>query len=239
MLEERLIAGSHPRLDAFHSHLLDVAIERLAEPGVHLVASERRARPNWGGYITPVFALTSRGGGVISVRRDLLSMVRRELPETTLGRPLGENEFSRLRAISQRAVPYAYCLNGLVLYVDEARFKPAHLGAEHLRRSDPRGADLRKRFDGEIFVVRGLREQIVAWSAIKLKADDVWEIAVVTDQAYRGQGLAKRVVSAATAYIVENKRVPLYIHDRSNHASASVCRSLGFMEYAETFFCEY
>jgi len=238
VLDERLKAGTHPRLDAFHSLLLDVPVERLREPGVHVVTSERRARPGWGGYITPIYAVSTPRGGVISVRADLASAVPREVPLPS-DRPLGEREFSRLRAISQRAVPYAYCLNGDILAVDRVAFKPAPGGAEHLARTDARGADLRRRFDGEIFVVSGVRGEIAAWAAIKLKSDDVWEIAVVTEAAYRGRGLAKRVVSAATACILDAGRVPLYVHDRANLASARVSRGLGYWEYARTFFCEY
>jgi hypothetical protein len=33
--------------------------------------------------------------------------------------------------------------------------------------------------------------------------------------------------------------VALYVHDRNNHASARVCRSLGYVEYAEEYFSEY
>jgi GNAT superfamily N-acetyltransferase len=239
VLEERLKAGAHPRLDAYHGLLLDVPIERLGEPGVHVVTSERRARPGWGGYITPLYAISIPGGGVVSCRPDLAAAVRREMPLPAPGRPLGEREFSRLRAISQRAIPYAYCLTGDILYVDRAGFKPVAERAQQLDRLDAHGADLRRRFDGEIFVVNGMRGEIAAWSAVKLKSDEIWEIAVVTEAAYRGRGLAKRVVSAATAYILDHGRVPLYVHDRTNVASARVSRALGYAEYAQTFFCEY
>ena len=46
-------------------------------------------------------------------------------------------------------------------------------------------------------------------------------------------------VSAATAHILEQGRLALYVHDRTNQASARVCRSLGYVEYAEEFFSEY
>ena len=62
---------------------------------------------------------------------------------------------------------------------------------------------------------------------------------MVTESAYRGRGYAKRVVSASTAYILDHGRVPLYVHDRTNLASARVGRSLGYVEYAEEFFSEY
>ena len=42
-----------------------------------------------------------------------------------------------------------------------------------------------------------------------------------------------------TAHILEQGRLALYVHDRTNLASARVCRSLGYVEYAEEFFSEY
>jgi len=33
--------------------------------------------------------------------------------------------------------------------------------------------------------------------------------------------------------------VALYVHDRTNVASARVCRSLGYLVYTEEFFSEY
>jgi len=239
VLHERLRAGSHPRLDRFHAQLLDVPADLLQLPGLHLVSSERRARPGWGGYISPIYAVATPRGGVVSVRGDLLELARRELGEPDRDRPLGEREFARLRALSQRAVPYAHCLTGDILSLERDDFRPASPGAEPLGRTDRRGADLRKRFDGEVFVVFGTHQEIAAWSAIKLKSSDVWEIAVVTEPAYRGHGLAKRVVSAATEYILDHGRVPLYIHDHANRASARVSRALGYVEYAQTLFCEY
>ena len=38
---------------------------------------------------------------------------------------------------------------------------------------------------------------------------------------------------------LEQGRLALYVHDRTNLASARVCRSLGYVEYAEEFFSEY
>ena len=62
---------------------------------------------------------------------------------------------------------------------------------------------------------------------------------MVTEAAYRGRRYAKEVVAAATRHILEAGRLALYVHDRANHASARVCRALGYVEYAEEYFCEY
>ncbi len=238
-LEDRVKVGQVARVDDFHAVELGCNPALLVQPGVHVIPSERRTRPGWGGYTIPILALATPGGGVVSVRPDLVERTRGQLSLFNTGRPIGAAEFARLQQISRATIPYAYSLSGYVLYTDREHFQPRPSRALPLERNDPRGADLRRRFDGEIFAIFGIRGEIASWSAIKLKSDDVWEIAVVTDAAYRGQGLAKEVVSAATAHILEQGRVALYVHDRNNHASARVCRSLGYVEYAEEYFSEY
>ena len=39
--------------------------------------------------------------------------------------------------------------------------------------------------------------------------------------------------------MLEQGRLALYVHDRTNLASAKVGRSLGYVEYAEEFFSGY
>lgn len=239
MLEERLKVGQVEPLDRFHARELGCEVELLKRPGVHLLPTDRRGRPGWGGYTVPILALSTPSGGLISFRPDLLKPIAAEAESAPDGGPLDTAIFERLRRVARRSVPYAYSLSGHVLYADQTSFQPVRSYAEQLARDDRRGIDLRRRFDGEIFVLFGARGEIAAWSAVKLKSDDIWEIAVVTEPAYRGRGYAKQVVSAATAHILERGRLALYVHDRTNHASARVCRSLGYVEYAEEFFCEY
>jgi RimJ/RimL family protein N-acetyltransferase len=239
MLEAGVRVGQVARVDGFHAAELGCNPALLTLPGIHVIPSERRTRPGWGGYTIPILALSTPGGGVVSVRPDLVERTRGQLAVLTAGRPIGAGEFARLQQISRATIPYAYSLSGYVLYTDAEHFQPRPSRARMIERTDVRGADLRRRFDGEIFAVYGIRGEIASWSAIKRKSDEVWEIAVVTEAAYRGQGLAKEVVSAATAYILEQGRVALYVHDRNNQASARVCRALGYVEYAEEYFSEY
>ena len=239
VLEDRVKVGQVSRVDEFHAVELGCNPALLVQPGVHVIPSERRSRPGWGGYTIPMLALSTASGGVVSVRPDLLERTRGQLALFNTGRSIGAAEFGRLQQVSRATIPYAYSLSGFVLYTDRDHFQPRPSRALPIERNDPRGADLRRRFDGEIFAIFGIRGEVASWSAIKLKSDDVWEIAVVTDAAYRGQGLAKEVVSAATAHILEQGRMALYVHDRNNQASAKVCRSLGYVEYAEEYFSEY
>jgi GNAT superfamily N-acetyltransferase len=239
MLEERIRVGEVEWLDRFHAAELDCEVELLRQPGVHLVPSTRRTGPGWGGYTVPVLALSTRRGGVVSIRPDLAPSARPELADARPGEPLGEPHFERLRRVARRVVPYVYSLSGYALYCDRQSFRPSGNLAERLGPVDPRSRDLRRRFDGEIFAITGTRGEVASWAAIKRKSDEVWEIAVVTEAAYRGRGYAKQVVSAATQHILDQGRLALYVHDRTNYASARVCRSLGYLEYAEEFFCEF
>ncbi len=239
MLEDRIKVGDVEQLDRFHAVELGCDVDSLRCPSVQFLPSDRRSRPGWGGYTVPVFALSTAKGGVVSCRPDMLGPPSRELRHAARDEPLAEADFERLRRMARRVVPFAYSLSGFVLYCDRASFRPFGDLAERLDPADNRGSTLRRRFDGEIFVVRGPRGEIASWSAIKLKSDQVWEIAVVTEAAYRGRGYARQAVSAATRHIIEQGRMALYVHDRTNHASAKVCRALGYVEYAETFFCEY
>jgi GNAT superfamily N-acetyltransferase len=239
VLHQRSRVGEVERLDRYQAWELDCDPSLLRQPGVHLLSSERRRQAGWGGYTVPVLALSTAGGGVVSCRPDLVGPIREQLLRTAPDQPLGETEFERLRSVTRRVVAYAYSLSGYALYCDAGSFRPSGTLAERLLPGDGRGADLRRRFDGEIFIVSGARDEIASWAAIKLKSQDVWEIAVVTEARYRGRGYAKDVVSAATRHILDMGRLALYVHDRNNHPSASVCRSLGYLEYAEEFFCEY
>jgi ribosomal protein S18 acetylase RimI-like enzyme len=60
----------------------------------------------------------------------------------------------------------------------------------------------------------------------------VWEIAgVFTQPEFRRQGLARRVVAAATRYLLENNLQPRYQVEAENLASIRLARSLDFEEF--------
>lgn len=111
--------------------------------------------------------------------------------------------------------------------------------AEHIAEEDPAALHLRTRFDGAIFGVRGPHGRLISWAALKLKSQQVWEIAVATEADYRGRGYARDVVSAASCFALEQGRLPTYIHDRDNGTSAFVARAAGFQLYAEIVLSEY
>lgn len=56
------------------------------------------------------------------------------------------------------------------------------------------------------------------------------ELSVVTDEAARGRGLARRLVATATRSVLAHGGVPTYLHSPDNTASARVAEEVGFVD---------
>jgi GNAT superfamily N-acetyltransferase len=54
------------------------------------------------------------------------------------------------------------------------------------------------------------------------------ELAVGTDEAFRGRGLARRLVAQAARRVMADGAVPTYLHDPDNAASGRVADAAGF-----------
>jgi predicted GNAT family acetyltransferase len=67
-------------------------------------------------------------------------------------------------------------------------------------------------------------------AGVGLKRHDgfVHEIAVGTDEAARGKGLARRLVAQAARELLARGVTPTYMHDPANLASARVADAAGF-----------
>ena len=209
--------------------------------GVHLLNAPARGLPTWHGYTMPIVGLSFAPGAVIACRPDLLERLRGELGSDAHQAYLDGPAFRRLWRAIQRCVPNAFTLAGDFRAVDGATFSPSATmdRAEHIAADDPSALHLRTRFDGEIFGIRGPHGRLISWAALKLKSDQVWELAVATEADYRGRGYARDVVSAASRYTLDQGRLPTYIHDRDNGTSGFVARAAGFQLYAEIVLSEY
>jgi RimJ/RimL family protein N-acetyltransferase len=236
----RLDHATIDRLDAYARDALGCPPELAHAGGITLRSDRARAHPVWHGYVLPIVGLMFAEGAVISVRPDLHDQLRGQMgSDVRLARLDAAAERRLLRAL-QRTLASAFTLGGDLRAVDVNHFQRSpHDRAELIPRPDPAAMHLRPRFDGEVFGVRGPRERVVSWAALKLKTPDVWEIAVATEPDYRGRGYARDVVSAATRYTLEQGRVPIYVHDRDNTTSAFVSRALGYQLYAGIVFGEY
>ena len=93
---------------------------------------------------------------------------------------------------------------------------------------DPRLPPWLVPFGGDVLVAFAEDGGYAAGVGLKRHDDDVWEIAVGTDERHRGKGLARQLVGQAAAGVLAAGAVPTYQHDLDNHASAKVAAAAGF-----------
>jgi len=115
--------------------------------------------------------------------------------------------------------------------------RPAELedAGEWLPTSDPRVPSWLHPFNGDV---------LVAWddegnygAGVGRKQHDRWghELAVVTEEALRGRGIARRLVAQAARRVLADGAVPTYLHAFDNPASAHVADAAGFPDHGWQF----
>ena len=237
----RLPAAALRTVDGYVESVLACPPALARKGGVHLLSEPRRGLTAWHGFTIPIVGVSFAAGVVIACRPDLVARMRAELGSDIRLPYLDGPAFRRLWRAVQRCTPNAFTLAGDLRVCSGSTFSPPHTldRAEYIAEDDPSALHLRTRFDGAIFGVRGPRGRLVSWTAIKLKSDRVWELAVATEADYRGRGYARDTVAAATQFTLDQGRLPTYIHDRDNGTSAFVARAVGYQLYAEIVLSEY
>ena len=184
----------------------------------HLVGNPRNAAPGWDGSIRAVNGIVDAAGrvlvgvppadeaGVRAAAIDDLDTLRTQLP-IVLGQPHARVFLGVFRWCTEPApLPDA----GVWLDVADARVPP-----------------WLKPFGGEVLVALD-DDTYVAGVGIKKHDAYGQEVAVVTEEAARGRGLARRLVAQAARRIVDEGAVATYLHGPDNHASAHVADAAGF-----------
>jgi len=230
------------RLDRYWAEELGCITNDLYQGGVTVCTPSHWDDPRWMGWHIPLLGVRLDQAvpdtGVLSVTPDLLPalllLLRKEnaniLPPPSM----------TIDAFAHRYIPNGCTRIDRILQCDASTFTPAPevFPVCKLNEDDAQTHWYRLHFDGPVFVACDERRRVVAWSAIKCKSNEVWEMAVLTDAAFRNRGVGRSVVSYATCYTLENGRVPIYLHDTSNVASSHVCRALGYQPYGYQFSCE-
>ena len=83
-------------------------------------------------------------------------------------------------------------------------------------------------FNGDVLVALADDGTVAAGVGRKQHDRHGHELAVVTEEAHRGQGLARRLVTQAARRVLDDGAVPVYLHDPANHASARTADASGF-----------
>jgi GNAT superfamily N-acetyltransferase len=185
---------------------------------VHVVGSLRRTQPAWDDRVYPAVGVAAPGGMVLSVPPVAVAEVR-ELATGPIDK-LTEVLPAVVNQPGQHAVPlvFRYCL------------APADLPdlGEWVAVTDPVVPAWLHPFGGEVLIVRDDDGGYLAGVGIKRHDRYGHELAVGTEPAGRGRGLARRLVAQAARRVIDEGAVPTYQHVLDNHASARVAEAAGF-----------
>jgi len=183
---------------------------------VTVVSSARRVEPGWDGAVRPFAGVATPEGTVLSVppgRVDAVCAAGTGLDEMLHGLP---EALGRPGGVVGRGV-YRYSVSPLE--VDDV--------GEWVAADDPGVPAWLRPFGGQVLVVRD-EGRYVAGLGIKRHDELGHEVAVATEEAWRGRGLARALVARAATRILCDGGVPIYLHGRANAASAHVADAAGF-----------
>lgn len=189
-------------------------------PGLTVVGDPARELPTWDGAVRPLQGVGDGRGTVIAVPPSAVEEVR-----AVIGTDLSDP------GLGARLAP--------VLGMRPAVFSTGVFRWTHLPSPlDPVGVAMSpgdgrmpqwlRPFNGPVLVAVDGHGRYVAGLGTKVHDQFGHEVAIVTMPAARGQGLGRRLVVTAARRILAAGRVPTYLHDSANRASASVAQAAGF-----------
>jgi len=177
-----------------------------------------RIEPGWNGSVHPVIGVATPSGAVLSVPPEALEEARRLAAE-------GGLESLRTRLGPLVGQPGRRIGSGVFRWSEAAADLPD--GGTWIPADDPRLPEWLRPFGGPALVAL-TDGRYAAGVGIKRHDPDGSELAVGTDEAFRGRGLARRLVAQAARRVIADGAVPTYLHDPANLASAKVAEAAGF-----------
>ncbi|HAS11385.1 MAG TPA: GNAT family N-acetyltransferase [Acidimicrobiaceae bacterium] len=193
---------------------------------VHVVGSERRVEPGWDGAVRALNGVATPDGAVVSVPPDAQAKVAAAVEELE-----ADGVDDVLAALGERLadlldLPGARYGAGVFRWSTEPT--ESDDPGTWLPRDDPRVPAWLHPFNGDVLVA--LVDDGSAAAGIGRKQHDAHghELAVVTEEAHRGQGFARRLVTQAARRVLADGAVPVYLHAESNVASARTADASGF-----------
>ncbi len=196
------------------------------ERPVHVVGSSTRIEPGWDGVVRPVNGVATPDGAVVSVPPAAAERVAAAAAELE---DAGEPE--PLAALGRR-LPHLLDLPDHRYGTGIFRWSTEPTDSDDpgtwLPRDDPRVVPWLHPFNGDVLVALADDGTVAAGVGRKQHDRHGHELAVVTEEAHRGQGLARRLVTQAARRVLDDGAVPVYLHDPANVASARTADASGF-----------
>ena len=182
----------------------------------HVVGSVQRTVPGWDGQIRPLNGVAAPEGTVLSVPPDAVAAVEAAGDDlATVAEDLAE--------ILGR--PGAVFGSGIFRWSDDPT--PGDDPGVWVPPDDPRLPAWLRPFNGDVLVAFEGSE-VAAGVGRKQHDEHGHELAVVTEEAFRGRGYARRLVGQAARRVLDDGAVPVYPHSPNNHASARTADASGF-----------
>lgn len=187
-----------------------------AGPGLTVVGSPGRIEPGWDGSVHAVIGVVAPAGGVLSVPPAVAVAVAELIGNGDDG----------------SGVPAVAGLEG-TWFTGVFRWStgptPLPDAGEWVPASDPSVPEWLRPFGHDVLVATdpSTGEHL---AGVGIKHHDAYgqELAVVTAEAARGRGLARRLVAQAARRVLDEGAVPTYLHAPDNHGSAHVAEAAGF-----------
>jgi len=192
---------------------------------VDIVGSTRRQRPGWDGRVFPLVGVGTATSGVVSVRPDWAGRLRARVEEAVGNGTTWPQVVPELATMLNR--PDGHVYSGVFRWSE----RPADLSdaGTWVDARDPRVPEWLRPFGHEVLVVWDTGTGAYL-AGVGIKHHDRYgrELAVGTEPAARGRGLARRLVAQAARRVLDEGGVPTYQHDPANVASARVAEAAGF-----------
>lgn len=194
------------------------------EIGLLVTTSRSRTSPGWDGRVQAVSGVASPDGAVLSVPPELVEAVA----------PLADDLEGLRAASADGRLGDALGWPGARLYEGVFRWSeaPAPLpdAGEWVPVDDGRVPPWLLPFGGEVLMAFDGAGAYVAGVGIKVHDAHGQELAVVTEEAAQGRGLARRLVAQAARRVLGRGAVPTYLHADANVRSAKVADAAGFLD---------
>lgn len=192
-------------------------------PGLTVVGWPARDEPGWDGGLHRVVGVRAPEHGVLSVP-----------PASAAAVTAWVDGGGGSAGIPAAAGLSGRWFDGVFRWTD----RPAPLpdAGEWIAADHPSAPSWLRPFGGEVLVARDeVTGAHLAGVGIKEHDSRGRELAVVTVEAARGRGLARRLVAQAARRVLDEGGVPTYVHARDNTASARVAAAAGFSDRGWSF----
>jgi GNAT superfamily N-acetyltransferase len=193
--------------------------------GLTVVGSPLRSAPGWDGAVRPVTGVATPEGAVLSVPPEAAEAVRAAAHDVgddieALGPMVG--------ALVGR--PTWRFSHGIFRWSEAPT--PGRDPGVWVPTDDPRLPAWLRPFNGDVLVAfaPGTDGEPVVAAGVGRKQHDAYghELAVQTEDGFRGQGWARELVTQAARRVLADGAVPTYLHAPTNHASARTADASGF-----------